>query len=135
MSDNLPTTDNHPITAMQPLETAVIPPETIDRVGNVTQKENALAKAGVTRLAKAQVIYRLLHAKKKTEKLVDGNIIIIEEDDLVMQAKGAELASKEFGDLKEFERVEKSDVKIQNIVIVRNHSEEQVTINTVEEHK
>lgn len=79
--------------------------EDIDRVGNISQKELALNKAGATRELKARVIRKLLEAKKEVlKRTVDG----VEEremvDDLVLQAKGVELLSKELGDSKELEK-------------------------------
>lgn len=82
-----------------------VPKVDIDRVGDVGQKEMALAKAGATRKLWAEKIVLLLNATKTTEKLgSDGTMIIDIVPDLDKVAKGLDLLGKAFGDLKEFDK-------------------------------
>lgn len=76
----------------------------MERVGDVGQKELALSTAGLKRVAVYRRIKEMLDAVKVSEKLVDGCIEQVEEPDMVMRAKGVELALKAFGDLKEFDK-------------------------------
>lgn len=77
----------------------------IDRVGNISQKELALSTSGVTRRKVYEEIGGMLRAVKKVERVDGGMVVTSEEPDMVMRARGVELALKAFGDLKEFERV------------------------------
>lgn len=77
----------------------------IDRVGNISQKELALSTSGVTRRKVYEEIGGMLRAVKKVERVDGGVVVTSEEPDMVMRARGVELALKAFGDLKEFERV------------------------------
>lgn len=77
----------------------------IDRVGNISQKELALSISGVTRRRVYEEIGGMLRAMKKVDRMNGGVIVEEEEPDMVMRARGVELALKAFGDLKEFERV------------------------------
>lgn len=79
------------------------PPILFDKIASVEQKETALKTAGVTRELVYRGIFDGLKAVKKTEKLVDGELITIEEPDETVRLKNRELALKAFGDLKEFQ--------------------------------
>lgn len=77
-------------------------PETADRVNNVTQKEEALYKSGVTRYKTYKVINELLSAMRiETTYTQDGEEIKTEVPDLEKRKQGAELALRAFGDSKE----------------------------------
>jgi 1,2-phenylacetyl-CoA epoxidase catalytic subunit len=76
----------------------------IDKINNVTQKEAALKKAGVTRHKYMRVIADALVATKfgKSDKPNEhGQYDIVEKPDTVRQQWGAEMAAKFFSDLKE----------------------------------
>jgi len=78
-----------------------------DRINNVTQKEEAMASAGVTRIKTYAVIFRLLDAMKEIE-VVDkaGNVRKEMVPDLAAQARGAEMALKAMGDMIEHKQVD-----------------------------
>lgn len=78
----------------------------IDRVGSIEQKEIALSLANLKRVEVYRRIKEMLDAVKVVERDPVGGVVTTEEEpDMVMRAKGVELALKAFGDLKEFERV------------------------------
>lgn len=74
----------------------------IDKVGNVEQKEFRLSEAGVTRRFVYSKLRELLTATRR-EKSYDeeGNEVWAEVSDLVMQARGVEMGLKLFGDMKD----------------------------------
>lgn len=84
--------------------TVVVKP---DQINNLTQKENAMAKAGVTREKTYGVIARLLDAKRWTD-VVDsqGNVRRELVDDLDKQNLGVEKALRAFGDMIERREIE-----------------------------
>lgn len=89
-----------------------------DRVGNVEQKERNLAAANITRLYTYKKIYEMMNAVKRvTAEDLDGKLIVLsEEPDMAIRAKGVELAMKAFGDLKEFERVVNGNVTNNTVI-------------------
>lgn len=73
-----------------------------DRVGNVRDKEVALADAGVTRLGVYSVIREGLEATREQVSYDEDGVKVIEiVPDFDKRNKAAELALKAFGDLKE----------------------------------
>lgn len=82
-------------------------PATADRVNNIIHKETAMYKAGVTRNKVYGVINDLLSAEDVSRSYdkelgwVETRVANVEK-----RAKGAELALKAFGDLKEMNRIE-----------------------------
>lgn len=76
----------------------------MDRVGDVGQKELALSKADLRRIDVYRRIREMVDAVKSVEKIVNGCVEKVDEPDMVMRAKGVELALKAFGDLKEFDK-------------------------------
>jgi hypothetical protein len=77
-----------------------------DRINNVTQKENAMLSAGVTRRKVYSVIRKLLDAKKYAEQTdASGNVRWELVDDLEKQRQGVELSLKTMGDMIEHRQV------------------------------
>lgn len=85
-------------------EIAEVKEKEIDRVGDVGQKELALDKAGLKRVEVYRRIKEMLDAVTVEETLEDGMVVKTEVPNMVMRAKGVELALKAFGDLKEFDK-------------------------------
>lgn len=78
-----------------------------DQINNLTQKETAMASAGVTRAKTYAVIARLLEAKRWTDVVDDqGNVRRELVDDLDKQALGVEKALRAFGDMIERREIE-----------------------------
>lgn len=75
------------------------PPVIIDRINNIQQKEQALFNSGVTRLKLGETISQGLKAVKIKENLVDGKIERVEEPDMPIRLKAAELGLNAYGDL------------------------------------
>lgn len=76
----------------------------IEKVGSVEERELALAEAGLTRVEVYRGILEGLRAVKKVEKVVDGEIVMVEEPDETVRIKNRELALKAFGDLKDMDK-------------------------------
>jgi len=71
----------------------------IDRINNPTQKEHALSKSNLTRLAYMAVIFKQLHKKKTVDSRDEqGNVITIEIDDDVAQRWAVDKLTAIFGD-------------------------------------
>ena len=89
-----------------------------DKVGNVEQKERNLAAANITRLYTYKKIYEMMNAVKRvTAEDLDGKMVVLsEEPDMAIRAKGVEMALKCFGDLKEFERVVNGNVTNNTVI-------------------
>lgn len=78
-----------------------------DQVNNLTQKQAAMARAGVTREKTYVVIAKLLDAKKWGQVTdSQGNVKWEETDDLDKQKLGADMALKAFGDMVERKEIE-----------------------------
>lgn len=93
-----------------------------DAVNNLTQKESAMAKAGVTREKTYAVIARLLEAKKWADVIdSQGNCRREMVDDLERQRGGVEMALKAFGDLIERREIE-VDVGDKTLEVYRSMS-------------
>lgn len=92
-------------------------PTTIDRVNNITQKEESLYKAGVTRRKVYERIGELLNATKRVVGYDSrGMEVVSEEPDLGRRKEGAELAMRAFGDSKEFLAV---NTQVNNVMDVK----------------
>lgn len=102
----------------------------IDQVNNITQKERALKRSGVTRekymrvVADALVATKMGKADKPNER---GQYDLVEVPDIERQQWGAEMAAKFFSDLKELQPVPvQQPTSITNIRVERIDLDERI---------
>jgi len=82
--------------------------DTIDRVRDIKQKEEALYTAGITRPVVYSGIAEGLQAVKKRTEIRDGQEVVIEEPDHLIRAKHREMALNALGDLENNKIIEGS---------------------------
>lgn len=83
-------------------------PVDIDRVNNISQKELAMHKAGVTRRNINDVIAQGMVAVKTRTEIIDGEVHKIEEPDMPVRLKSAELGLDAMNDRDKVRHVEPS---------------------------
>lgn len=82
-------------------------PQSIDKINNLVQKENNLARAGVTRLKYMTVISEALDAVRWVDEPDEqGNIKRVLKPDVARRQWGAEQASRLYGDMIERKEIE-----------------------------
>lgn len=90
------------------VETSSVETPLLDRVNDIAQKEKAMSASGVTRRKVYDHISKLLSAEIETRVYNKESLewVVSSVPDMEKRTKGAELALKAFGDLKEMSKVD-----------------------------